>query len=534
MTRLNSAGGLHAHRLLAIASLAFVLIGSSLANADVNLLLRPTNQTAPVIPAVNTIVVVEIKAQTDLASPECISVIDGIVSWDPVFLEFQGITNNVNPDYIWFTSSLPSGAADPDSINDDLTDGDLFYEALSRFTPPGPFCAPVAPTESRVVRLRFKTLAATDGTVVSFIPNFGSTNTQVVNTGATDVTGDISSTATIRIIACASSTPDADADGFADSCDNCPSVSNPSQDDADSDGDGDACDNCPNDANPDQANNDADALGDVCDPDDDNDGVLDGDDNCPLLANAGQENTDADAEGDACDADDDNDGVLDGPDNDDLNPNSCEDADTDTCDDCSIGTDGFGPLADNTPANDGPDNDADGLCDAGDPDDDGDGVLDGDDNCAFVSNPGQEDADSDGLGDACDTCTDTDGDGFGNPGFPGNTCPTDNCPTTANPTQEDLDTDQVGDACDNCPDISNPLQENDDGDSEGNVCDFCPAFAPGDANEDGDVDCADFEAFINILLTKDTGCATDFNEDSALDGLDIQGFLEVVGPCPLD
>lgn len=44
----------------------------------------------------------------------------------------------------------------------------------------------------------------------------------------------------------------------------------------------------------------------------------------------------------------------------------------------------------------------------------------------------QEDADRDYQGDACDYCTDTDKDGYGNPGFSLNTCLYDNCPSTAN------------------------------------------------------------------------------------------------------
>jgi len=81
-------------------------------------------------------------------------------------------------------------------------------------------------------------------------------------------------------------------------------------------------------------------------------------------------------------------------------------------------------------------------------DSDGDGIMDDCDNCPANYNPGQEDADGDLVGDACDDCTDSDGDGYGNPGVAGNTCPDDNCPYTYNPGQEDTDNDGIGDACD--------------------------------------------------------------------------------------
>ncbi len=96
--------------------------------------------------------------------------------------------------------------------------------------------------------------------------------------------------------------------------------------------------------------------------------VCDGQDNdCDSSVDEGFDN-DSDGTADCFDTDDDNDGVLDAaPDLDPLDPDVCEDTDADTCDDCAVGTDDFGPLADNDPANDGPDGDGDGLCDAGDP-----------------------------------------------------------------------------------------------------------------------------------------------------------------------
>ncbi|UCE18767.1 MAG: VCBS repeat-containing protein [Gemmatimonadota bacterium] len=93
---------------------------------------------------------------------------------------------------------------------------------------------------------------------------------------------------------------------------------------------------------------------------------------------------------------------------------------------------------------------------------DGDGVIDGEDNCPNEYNPGQEDEESDGVGDecdncpgdpnfdqadgdrdgtgdVCDACTDTDGDGYGDPGYPTSSCDEDNCPAVYNPDQADVE-----------------------------------------------------------------------------------------------
>ncbi|MEZ5360208.1 MAG: thrombospondin type 3 repeat-containing protein [Candidatus Zixiibacteriota bacterium] len=127
------------------------------------------------------------------------------------------------------------------------------------------------------------------------------------------------------------------------------------------------------------------------------------------------------------------------------------------------------------------DSDGDGVGDACDicpgyddlADFDGDTVPDSCDNCPEIANLNQDDFDGDGIGDECDTCTDSDGDGFGDPGFAANTCPLDNCPDTPNPSQADGDGDLIGDACDNCDAVANPGQEDLDGDGFGDACDTC-------------------------------------------------------------
>ena len=113
-----------------------------------------------------------------------------------------------------------------------------------------------------------------------------------------------------------------------------------------------------------------------------------------------------------------------------------------------------------------------------------DGLGDACDICPSAIDPDQGDADADGTGDACDPCTDTDADGFGDPGFAAATCAPDICPALANPLQEDQDADGAGDACDACP-----FDPDDDLDADG-VCgeaDGCPAtFDPGQADADAD------------------------------------------------
>ena len=134
-------------------------------------------------------------------------------------------------------------------------------------------------------------------------------------------------------------------------------------------------------------------------------------------------------------------------------------------------------------------------------DSDKDTITDANDNCPTIPNSDQSDVDADGIGDVCDNCTDSDRDGYGNPGFLQNTCPVDNCPDVSNANQTNTDQDLIGDACDTCP--NDPLNDEDQDGICGGV-DNCPAASNPDQEDvdaDGIGDACELPAIADFIVT---------------------------------
>ena len=261
---------------------------------------------------------------------------------------------------------------------------------------------------------------------------------------------------------------------------------------------------------------------------------------------------DFDCDGDlnVTDTDDDNDGVDDDDDPDDDNPAICGDRDTDSCDDCSdpanagdySAGDNFTEHANfninGNYINDGPDDDGDGLCNAGDNDSDNDGFPDDEEtNCD--TNPADindfpVDTDTDGVCDFLDSCPndindDSDGDGSCDSA---DLCTGDDTSTDANGAAGDPDGDGVCNDQDPC---DNDINDDSDGDGSCDTDDLCTGDdATGDTDIDGICDDTDQDVDgdgANAAIHGGDDCDdADPNIGSAGNDQDCDGLADNVDP----
>jgi hypothetical protein len=171
-----------------------LFLHSGIVSADtVDLKLLPESTTA----SVDTIVEIQIVASVEGDEDLSMAAIDAILDWDRDYLELLSVDDSVS-DYTWFVSDfLP----DPDGVNDDVGDGEAIYTALSSAEDP----ATAIPDAGRTVTtVRFRALAETAGTPISFVPSTGQyakTRVLAFYVPGLEITGDISSIATVAIVA---------------------------------------------------------------------------------------------------------------------------------------------------------------------------------------------------------------------------------------------------------------------------------------------------------------------------------------------
>lgn len=172
---------------------AALLAGSATAQAQglVDLSFSPAAPEA----SVGDIIEIQLMATPSAATAADIGALDALVLYDASRLQLLG-SDQATADYAWFIAGF---GPDPDGINTDLGDGDAIFTALAQFT----LAATVQPGQSlRVTTLRFQALAPAAGTVISLgtsLGNFGATEVTDYYTAGLDITGDISSTASVTV-----------------------------------------------------------------------------------------------------------------------------------------------------------------------------------------------------------------------------------------------------------------------------------------------------------------------------------------------
>ncbi len=158
---------------------------------------------------------VRLVARTDTAEDQAIAAIDVAVQWDAEYLELLAVRND-GP-YVWLSSGFPDDSAQ-DGLNDTFDDGDAFYQAWSGF---GDY-AIASPQGLHVTTFLFAALEETEAAQVSIAEILGASSRSHVYGGdylGQDVTGQFGA---ISLRICGGEPGDDDEDGVENCFDLCP------------------------------------------------------------------------------------------------------------------------------------------------------------------------------------------------------------------------------------------------------------------------------------------------------------------------
>ena len=188
--------------LNALGLLCFALtVAVPAARGEVDLTFSPAAQSV----SVDDRIEINLIAVSDDDTTQHFAAMEAILHWDPDYLEFVGVDDSWAGFGFLDSHFLP----DMDGINDDLQDGDALFVALA----PGGEEAPVSPDGLVVTTLLFQALLDTEATIVDLLPSLGTyAVSRIRRLDLTDVTGDITGTAAVTILACGTGDADDDED----------------------------------------------------------------------------------------------------------------------------------------------------------------------------------------------------------------------------------------------------------------------------------------------------------------------------------
>ena len=175
--------------LFSVALLCLSPLGAAQGLADLSY--SPTLSSA----SVGDVIEVQLLASAASTAPATIGSLDALIQYDATALTLLG-SDQTAATYGWFITGFLN---EPDGINVDIGDGEALFSALAL---PTLAATVTAPNAMIVTTLRFQAIAPSAGATVILAPQAGAfADTMVTDffVPGLDITGDISSVATISI-----------------------------------------------------------------------------------------------------------------------------------------------------------------------------------------------------------------------------------------------------------------------------------------------------------------------------------------------